>query len=205
MSLLLILLQAAAPVQPADAPNIRCAFETAAAMAVESSDPPERVADRVVASCAAVGGPETPPMSDTGRLRIRAAAIAMVNRKRGTDGQPADAPIRIPTVESSLTIPDEIAPAVIPYFICLSASAGIPVLTEGGGRRIAPPPGLGKGSDCSEARKSAARNADGMLVRQGGRSPAQRRALIESTLEAIDAHQKASSSRKSEDEPHAAR
>jgi hypothetical protein len=204
MSLLLILLQAAAPVQPADAPNIRCAFETAAAMAVESSDPPERVADRVVASCAAVGGAETPPMSDAGRLRIRAAAIAMVNRKRGTDGQPADAPMRIPAVEGSLTIPDEIAPAVIPYAICLSASAGLPVFTEGGKRRIAPPPGIGKGSDCSEVRKAAARNADGMLLRRGGGSPAQRRAMIDSTLDAIEAHQKASSPRVPPDEPHAA-
>jgi hypothetical protein len=91
---------------------------------------------------------------------------------------------------ASVNIPDEIAPAIIPYVNCQIASAGVPVYADG--RRVAPPPGIVKGSDCGAMRRKAARNADRMLREQGMASRKARRALIDRTLAAMDAFQRAS-------------
>jgi hypothetical protein len=84
----------------------------------------------------------------------------------------------------TLDIPDEIAPAVVPYMRCLDASRGMEVRSQG--RVLAPPPGISLGSDCSEHRARAARLADEMLrARHRGRR-SERRAFIERTLASID-------------------
>ena len=44
-------------------------------------------------------------------------------------------------VNARLDIPDEIAPAVVPYMQCLLASAGVPSYARG--RPLPPPPGIG--------------------------------------------------------------
>jgi hypothetical protein len=88
----------------------------------------------------------------------------------------------VPTAR--LVIPDEIAPAVVPYMRCLDGSLGLQVRSQG---RVLPPPhGIALGSDCSGRRAIAARQADEMLRAQhrGGRS--QRRAFIERTLASMD-------------------
>jgi hypothetical protein len=175
---------AASPAPPAapaaDPARTRCAFETAEKLALASEEAAASIADRVVTICSAEA-----PMTDAGRQFIRAAALAMIERRRGLDDQPADAPLRIAVPQNSLDIPDEIAPAIVPYFRCLLASAG---QTEKSGGRVVPPPkGIAKGSDCAAFRKQAARNADRMLRVQGGRSSAERKAFIEKALQEMDA------------------
>ena len=187
---------AAAPAQAGDTPYIRCAFEKAADLAKAGGKSAEKIGDEAVRLCAAAGGADSPSPSDDTRRRMHAAAVAMVNRRRGTDGLPADAPFRLPNPESaasvrSFDIPDEIAPAVIPYLQCLIASAGTPLYAEGRNRPIAPPKGIGKGSDCAAFRLQAAKNADRLLRENGNKSKAERRALIEATLAGLEDFQRA--------------
>ena len=87
-------------------------------------------------------------------------------------------------VESGpLTIPDEIAPAVIPYMACLTAAKGSP-LRNGPGAPEALPGRYKVGQDCSAVRAEASRNADRML--KGKRSRKERADLVNSTLTSID-------------------
>jgi hypothetical protein len=89
----------------------------------------------------------------------------------------------VPTAR--LVIPDEIAPAVVPYMRCLDASLGMEVRNQG--RVLAPPPGIALGSDCSRYRAIAAGQADDMLRAQHRGRRSERRAFIERTLAGIDA------------------
>ena len=156
----------------------------------------DALAEEVVTACASAGGADMPRMTDVTEARVRAAAIAMINRKRGLDGEPADAPIRLPVVGVAqvgrLDIPDEIAPAVVPYLQCLIASAGVPLYTAGREKLIAPPEGAAKGSDCERFREKAARDADVLLRRHGGKDKQQREATIDRTLMNIEDFQRAS-------------
>jgi hypothetical protein len=183
---------AAAPAQPDDAAHIRCAFEKAGELATSTAEPAETVAKRVLSACSAALG----PVDEATRMRIRAAAVAVVNRRRGVDGQAQDAPFRLPNLADVPTgrfdVPDEIAPAIVPYMMCQAASAGVPVYTEGRKQLIAPPAGIGKGSGCSAARELAARRADLLLRRRGGMTKKARAQLIERTLAGADAFQRAS-------------
>ncbi|HYJ30916.1 MAG TPA: hypothetical protein VEW25_11310 [Allosphingosinicella sp.] len=90
--------------------------------------------------------------------------------------------IRKPVMESRLVIPDEIAPAVLPYLGCLMARDGVRI--RGG---IDPrPEGVGPGADCTLYRSTAAQDADLILTRLGRLGPQGRAQLIESTLSSID-------------------
>jgi hypothetical protein len=182
-----LLALAAAPSQPDEAAKMRCAFEKAGELAVSTAEPAEAVAEQVVSACA--GSPGT--VDEATRFRIRSAAVAVVNRRRGVGGQAQDAPFRLPNVSdlpgASLDIPDEIAPAIVPYVICKTASAGIPMYTEGRERLIAPPAGFVKGVDCTAVRRQAARNADRLLRDRGGMTRKARSELIERTLAGADA------------------
>ena len=89
---------------------------------------------------------------------------------------------------AKLVIPDEIAPAVVPYMGCLFARQGVEVR----GTLDPRPKNVAKGGDCSERRDLAARNADKMLRRLGGRSVEQRHEFIENTLVAMEEFSKAS-------------
>ena len=87
------------------------------------------------------------------------------------------------TVQQNLTIPDEIAPAMIIYLNCLTSSQGVPLMNERGDamERVVP-----KGGDCTAHRKEASEKADWMLKRYTNRSRRERRELIESTLNSLD-------------------
>jgi hypothetical protein len=169
---------------PVDPAQVRCAFQTAQKLALASDDAPIMVANRVAFLCEAELPDTAPAMSEEARDHLRAAALAMVERQRGLDGQPADAPLTIAVPQNSLDIPDEIAPAVIPYLRCSLASAG---QTEKSNGRVVPPPqGISKGSNCAAAREQAARNADRMLRARGGRGKAERQAFVEKALQDMD-------------------
>ncbi|HYE29752.1 MAG TPA: hypothetical protein VEA61_16155 [Allosphingosinicella sp.] len=105
---------------------------------------------------------------------------------------PADAPNleRRAVMRGSMDIPDEIAPAVLPYLNCQIASSGVPVYADG--RRLPPPAGIVKGSDCSAMRRQAATEADRMLRARGMASAARRRAIVDDTLARMDEFHRAS-------------
>jgi hypothetical protein len=123
------------------------------------------------------------------RLREEIEREAVAILRASPDG--AGDRVAIAAVTRRLDIPDEIAPAIVPYMMCLSASAGTPVYTEGKKRLIPPPPGIGKGAGCSAQRARAAVDAEQLLRRRGGRNKKARRALIEKTLAEIDAFERA--------------
>jgi hypothetical protein len=131
--------------------------------------------------------------ADAETARAAAAAVAMVNRRRGTDSQDPDAPIRLPNDTTlpvaRIDIPDDIAPALVPYMTCLIASAGLPMFSEG--KPVAPPPGIIKGSDCSAVRSKAFKDADTMLEQAGRKEPGERAAYIDKALAAMDRFQAA--------------
>lgn len=178
---------ATSPSQPQSQEDlaIKCAFEHARQLAAASSDRPEVIADKVVTICAPAGSGDAPETGFT-RFRIRAAATAMVKRLRGIDGQPADAPFRLPDEKISVAIPDELVPAIFPYLMCLNASAGIPMYKGNREAVIPPPPGIGKGSDCTGMRREAARRGDELLKARGHGDAAERQAFIERELEQVD-------------------
>jgi hypothetical protein len=101
--------------------------------------------------------------------------------KEGQSIEPAAGTV---VVESApLTIPDEIAPAVIPYMACLTAAKGSPLRNGLDGPEALR--GQYKvGQNCTEVRAEASRNADRML--KGKRSKRERADLINSTLVSID-------------------
>jgi hypothetical protein len=171
-----LLLAAPAPAGPAIDPDIQCAFAEASSLATADRGPPEAIAAQVVETCSKSG-------DEISRERVRDAALAMVNRRRGTDGLPADAPFRLPVRENrGIHIPDEIAPAVLPYAGCIMAREGVRVVGELDPR----PPGVGRGADCSSYRKKAAEDADVILERIRFGSREERAAFIEKTLRSMD-------------------
>jgi hypothetical protein len=172
--------------QPQEDAAIKCAFEHARQLAAASSEAPDIIADKVVGTCAPAENGDAPQAGLT-RSRIRAAATAMAARLRGLDGQPADAPLLIPTPESRFEIPDELVPAIVPYLMCLNASAGIPVYADSNRKAVVPPPpGISKGSDCGGMRKEAADKADELLKARGHPDAAERKAFIGRALEQAD-------------------
>jgi hypothetical protein len=168
---------------------MECAFGKAGERAAESKNAPEVLAADIVDLCST--RKDVPPPSDSMRMRMRAAALAMIARKRGLDGQPADAPFRIPVLttvraETGMRIPDEIAPAIIPYIRCLVTSEGLPMYTEGRKQLIPPPSGVAKGSNCADFRVRARSDAEMLLRRQGKGGKAEREKLIDDTLGQAD-------------------
>jgi hypothetical protein len=82
-----------------------------------------------------------------------------------------------------IVIPDDIGAAVVPYMGCLLARDGVEVRGGFDPR----PAGVARGADCAPYREAAARRADALLRRIGGRSADQRRDYIERTLSAVEA------------------
>ena len=186
---LMVLAASAVPSPPVDQADMSCAFQRAGELAIATSDAPEAVADRVADACAQATGADSPPMTDATRHRVRSAAIAVVNRRRGLDGQPPDAPIRLPNLTSTsqlarLDIPDEIAPAILPYMGCRLGSAGIPLRSSRDGPEVAP--AVAVGADCTASRGEAARRAEAMLRAQRRGSRSERLAFVERVLASVD-------------------
>jgi len=106
-------------------------------------------------------------------------ALLLIAGVQAEDAQP-----RTVVVQSGpLDIPDEIAPAVLPYMACLTAAKGSP-LRNGPGGPEAFPGRFKVGEDCTGARAEAALNANRML--KGTRSKKKRSELVETTLSSID-------------------
>jgi hypothetical protein len=101
---------------------------------------------------------------------------------------PAEPVARESVVSATLDIPDEIAPAVVPYMMCLLGSAGIEMRREG--QAVAP--AAEKGADCSGQRKLAAERADKMLKQAGRGDREARTAFIEKTLVSMERFSKPS-------------
>ena len=99
--------------------------------------------------------------------------------------QPAAPAEQRSEVQGRLDIPDEIAPAIVPYVRCKIASAGIEIRSSLGGP--VQRPSVAAGADCTQARAQAATRADQMLRDQRRGSEAERNALIERTLASVDA------------------
>lgn len=115
-------------------------------------------------------------------LAISAASVAAAQPTAPSTDAPATTVRAVPVAR--LTIPDEIAPAIVPYVNCLMASRGVPVRSSHDGPIV--PPSVPAGADCAPARHEAARRADAMLVSQHRGSLAQRASLIERTLASVD-------------------
>jgi hypothetical protein len=100
---------------------------------------------------------------------------------------PSDDPVTVITREEAgrrLVIPDEIAPAVLPYMTCQLAAHGV-TLGPPGAERI--PAAEQRGADCSTVRKEAARNAERMLEQRGRNDAVERRAIVEHVLAKVEA------------------
>ena len=85
---------------------------------------------------------------------------------------------------ASLDIPDEIAPAVLPYLNCKLGSAGIELRAPGNGPAL--PPAAATGADCSRVRQQAADRALRILRDRRQGSADERREFVERTLTSID-------------------
>jgi hypothetical protein len=88
-----------------------------------------------------------------------------------------------PTIVSRthvLDIPDELAPAVVPYMNCLVTSMGHVARNERGA--VPPSPGVSQGSDCSLQRQQAQTLGEQLLERRGMTDPEQRRQRVDSVL-----------------------
>jgi hypothetical protein len=107
-------------------------------------------------------------------------------------GQAVQPPlVRRAAPTARLDIPDELAPAVLPFMGCLMARDG----TEVRGGFDPRPRGVGRGADCGPYREQARSRADMILVRIGGRGADERRVYIERTLASIEAFQTSSNAR----------
>ena len=92
--------------------------------------------------------------------------------------------VRRPNV-AILDIPDELAPAIVPYSRCLHTSRGIVVRNEQG---VVPPlPDVPLGGDCTAYRQRARVQGEQLLERQGVRSADERHARVEAVLAELDA------------------
>jgi hypothetical protein len=99
----------------------------------------------------------------------------------------AGAPVALATREDpigGLHIPDEIAPAIVPYMTCQLQSHGVRIGPPGAQAVQSPQQ---QGMDCSVVRKRAAQQAERLLDRQGRGSARERRAFVERVLANADA------------------
>lgn len=85
---------------------------------------------------------------------------------------------------ATLNIPDEIAPAILPYSDCQLASRGVRNGPPGPGQTVPPPEQLG--ANCSGERETARRQGENRLRDLGRGTPAERRAYVERVLAQVD-------------------
>ena len=109
------------------------------------------------------------------------AALAIHGSEPSADGPQTRTEVRSLV---SLDIPDEIAPAILPYVSCRLASAGIPLRSSRDGPEETPTVAVGAG--CTESRAEAARRAEAMLRAQRRGSRSERRVYVERVLSNVD-------------------
>jgi hypothetical protein len=127
------------------------------------------------------------------RIEVEQEALAAVRANHGV-AAPADtaanpAPSAPPAMARdvrlvSLDIPDEIAPAIVPYLRCVMASNGVQMRSAASEPQ---PPAAAVGADCSATRAQSARRGEEMLGAQHRGSLKQRRAFVERALVGVDA------------------
>ena len=83
----------------------------------------------------------------------------------------------------SLTIPDEVAPAVLPYLDCLYGSRGIEIRSPDGTPQ---PNAVPRGADCTAQRREAAERADRLLRNRSLGTTSRRAEYVERVLANID-------------------
>ena len=93
------------------------------------------------------------------------------------------ATISMPVALGRLEIPDEIAPALMPYMACQMRAAGAPIIKPGQPVPMGQQP---TGEDCTKVRETAARNAMTLLDRQHVDPPGGRQAFVAKALDDID-------------------
>ena len=98
---------------------------------------------------------------------------------------PAAPPLERRVLLRRLDIPDEIAPAIVPYMQCVMASRGVAQRASVDGPLVRPVAPVG--ADCSSHRAQAARRAEDMLRTQGRGDPAERTAFVERVLADVEA------------------
>ena len=108
----------------------------------------------------------------------------------GAAATPANAP-EVPIVQRStsrsLDIPDEIAPAVTPYFMCLMNGINNAAREAGGLEQSEfEASAITVRSNCSDEREAASEKGLQMLKQQGFGSEDRQRALVEETLISIE-------------------
>jgi hypothetical protein len=94
-------------------------------------------------------------------------------------------PVRTVTMSEkrgSLDIPDEIAPAVVPFMMCRLRAAGVRVRRPDG---TIPESATPSGEDCTPVRSAAKRNAITMLKQKGIKPKGGRESFVERTLDDI--------------------
>ena len=94
--------------------------------------------------------------------------------------------ISMPVALGRLEIPDEIAPALMPYMACQMRAAGAPIIKPG---QPVPQDQQPTGEDCTSVRQTAARNALVMLDRRSIEPIGGRQAFVAKALDNIDAFQ----------------
>jgi hypothetical protein len=109
-----------------------------------------------------------------------ALAVSQANGPSAEDPRPPNLRRAVPL--GTLDIPDEIAPAIVPYMQCLYSSRGIQM--RRGAEVLAP--AVPEGTDCSSRRQEAARNADRTLRNQGRGTRAERATYVEAVLASVD-------------------
>ena len=109
-------------------------------------------------------------------------AAALVSQAVAPPAQsPEWGPVRRDTY--SLQIPDQIAPAIIPYLACLMAARGQRIPTEKGGPVLE---GITRGSDCGAYRKAASKRAYLLISENSRAGRRERKAYVESSLEDVE-------------------
>lgn len=112
------------------------------------------------------------------------ALAALLAAQASAPSAPPPPVLRREQAMARLVIPDQIAPAILPYLRCRLDSIGQPVYSGTGGPRVQS--SVPVGADCSSARTEAARRAEQMLVEQRRGDAAERRAFIERALVDVD-------------------
>jgi hypothetical protein len=93
--------------------------------------------------------------------------------------------VRREKLEGRLVIPDEIAPAIVPYMTCQLLAHGVRIGPPGAAQAI--PTAEQRQADCSGARQEAARRAERLLEQRGRGNAAERQAAVERVLASADA------------------
>jgi hypothetical protein len=128
---------------------------------------------------------------------ITFVALALATQSPET---PAPPTVRRPAIRAVIDIPDEIAPAVLPYAKCQMAFWGI----ANRGPYDPPVPPVARPDNCEKERTTAATEAESLLKEAGQLNADERKVFIERTLVSIETFMKESAPKPIQDKTDAA-